>query len=74
MKTFALASIVYENDLGESKKLPFKHHSVEDINLLEEYASELQKDVALISTFREFTELTGGDLDDEQLVPEKLLQ
>ena len=74
VKTFALASIVYQDDLAERRLLPFKHHSVDDLNLLKEYASELQRDVALISTFGEFTEITGGELDDEQMVPEKLLQ
>lgn len=33
IKTFALASIIYEDDLGESSRLPFEH-SPEDLDLL----------------------------------------
>ena len=36
IKTFALASIVFQDDLAEKNKLPFKHLSVEDIDFLKE--------------------------------------
>ena len=59
IKTFALASIIYEDDLSETQKLPFKHHSVDDIALLKKYETELQKDVSLINIFGEFTNIIG---------------
>lgn len=71
IKTFALASIIYEDDLSESSKLPFKH-SVADIELLASHERDLQKDVALVSTFGSFTSIVET-LDDEDKVPEDQL-
>ena len=34
VKTFALAMNIFENDLGENPDMPFRHHSVDDMNLL----------------------------------------
>ena len=39
IKTFALASVIYEEDLSEKAKIPFVHHSVDDIALLKEEES-----------------------------------
>lgn len=41
VKTFALASVIYEDDLAERQKLPFKHKFNEDLALLEAEESEL---------------------------------
>jgi len=41
IKTFALASVIYEDDLAERQKLPFKHNVVEDLALLAEEEAQL---------------------------------
>ena len=41
IKTFALASVLYEDDLEEKSKMPFIHHSVDDIAMLREEESQL---------------------------------
>ena len=41
IKTFALASVLYEDDLEEKSKMPFIHHSVDDIAMLKEEESQL---------------------------------
>ena len=57
IKSMAMASIIYEDDLAERRKLPFKHKKDEDIELLVACEKELQRDVSLISTFEKFTNL-----------------
>lgn len=73
IKTFALASVIYEDDLAERKKLPFKHNLEEDIALLTEEEAQLQRDISLISTFGEFSNL-GLELSEEDKIPENALK
>lgn len=73
IKTFALASIVYEDDLAEKRNLPFKHHPIDDIAFLKQCETELQNDVSMINTFGEFTNILG-ELRDEDKVPESALE
>lgn len=72
IKTFALASIVYEDDLAEKRNLPFKHHPIDDIAFLKQCEVELQNDISMINTFGEFTNILG-ELKDEDKVSESAL-
>ena len=34
IKTLALAQVIYEDDLAEKREIPFKHHGVDDVQML----------------------------------------
>lgn len=72
IKTFALASIIYEDDLAERSKLPFIH-SQEDIDSLKECEHQLQKEVSLLTIFDDFAGVAGV-LSPEELVPQDTLE
>lgn len=75
IKTFALASTVYQDDLAERQRLPFIHHSVDDIALLKQLETEVQAEVTLVSSFEKFSNLlANGELDDEEMIQADALQ
>ena len=74
IKTFALASVIYEEDLSEKAKIPFVHHGVDDIAMLRKEESELQKEISLVSVFEEFNNLLEEPLGEDDIVSEQVLQ
>ena len=73
IKTYALASIIYEDDMAEQYKLPFIHHSVDDLGMLKAEELALKEDVDLISTFKEFSNIQES-LEAEDMVPPDVLE
>ena len=73
IKTFALASTIYEDDLAEKRKLPFKHDPVEDVAYLQQCEKELQADISMISTFGEFVNILG-ELKEEDKISDQALR
>ena len=71
IKTFALASSVYEDDLAEKRLIPFVHTD-EDLALLEEEERNLKSKLAFIDLFGD---MSGLDLDlkPEDFASEKKL-
>lgn len=72
VKTFAMASSVYEDDLTGTGQLPFKYRQ-EHLDLLKEEEREMQGDVAMVSFFKDVSDF-NLDLQPSDFVSADILQ
>lgn len=70
LKTFALATTVYEEEVwAEKDEIPFIHHSELDMPVLAKAEQELRKRISLVDMFEDMEGL-GVTLGKEDLIPE----
>ena len=60
VKTFALATNIFLEDLAESHDLPFKHHAKDDIELLKSEQLRIMEQTSLVEIFKD---LSGLELE-----------
>ena len=68
IKTYAVATTIYEDDLAEKTHLPFPYKTKQDKELLKEEIKRMSAITSLADTFGDFGKLEL-DLEESDLVP-----
>ena len=74
IKTYALASCIYEDTLADNRdKLPFVHHGTEDVESLKSELRSIRGITSLTDMFGDYSKL-DLEIDRSEYVPKEAME